>query len=242
MNIVFKKEKPAKNPPATANLVKVDHVHKEFYLGKTTVKALTDVSLQVEEGEFLSLSGPSGSGKTTLLNLMGALESPTKGRVQIDQKDVQGLTRKELAKFRSEKLGFIFQSFNLIPVLNAFENVEYPLIIKKMPWQERRQRVLWALSNVGLLTHLHHRPLELSGGQRQRVAVARAIVSKPRLILADEPTANLDHKTGLAILDLMKRINEEQKTTFIFSTHDPMVLARATRVIKIQDGQIGESQ
>lgn len=220
-------------------LIRVEHVSKQYRLGDQWVPALTDVTLSIEDGVFLAIAGPSGSGKSTLLNLIGCIDTPTSGRIFIDGKDVSGKTPDELADLRARSIGFIFQTFNLLPVLSAEENVEYPLLqFRELKRDERRQRVAEMLKRVGLEGHARHRPNELSGGQRQRVAIARALVTRPRIILADEPTANLDRKTGDGILDLMKDINREYKTTFVFSTHDKKVIAKADRLVRIEDGRI----
>lgn len=219
-------------------IVETVNVSKNFMLGKTKVPALTDISLQVFEGEFLAIAGPSGSGKTTLLNLIGCIDQPTSGKITIDGQSVAGLSSNELADIRLGKLSFVFQTFNLIPVLSAFENVEYPLLKTIKNYTERSERVLNSLKSVGLEKYSHHRPDELSGGQRQRVAIARALVTNPMIILADEPTANLDQKTGEDVLKIMKRINEEYNTLFIFATHDPKVMQMATRTIRLTDGQV----
>jgi putative ABC transport system ATP-binding protein len=199
------------------------------------------VTLAVAEGEFMAVAGPSGSGKSTLLNLIGALDRPTSGRVVIGGQDVSQLGDDLLSDLRAHRIGFIFQTFNLIPVLSAVENVEFPLLVRRgkaLPREKARARATRALEQVGLLAFLKHRPDELSGGQRQRVAVARALVTEPALVLADEPTANLDSATGEAIVDLMLEINRRQHTTFIFSTHDPRVMAHAHRVVSLSDGRL----
>ena len=221
-------------------IVKTQNISKIFLLGKTKVHALTDVSIDAFEGEFLAIAGPSGSGKTTLLNLIGCIDQPTKGIVKIDGETVTGLSSSRLADIRMAKLSFVFQTFNLIPVLSAFENVEYPLLKTVRSRSERRDRVCEALESVGLADFVRHRPDELSGGQRQRVAIARALVTEPRIILADEPTANLDQKTGGEVLELMRTINEDKGTLFIFSTHDPKVMKMASRIIRITDGRIAD--
>lgn len=218
------------------SIARVENVTKHYLLGQTTVHALRGVSLLVQTGEFLAISGPSGSGKTTLLNIIGCIENPTSGGVFIENVDAGTLSKNELADLRAAKISFVFQNFNLLPVLTAFENVEFPLLAKKIGEDERKSRVEKALEQVGLAKHGHHKPMELSGGQRQRVAIARAIVGNPLMILADEPTANLDQKTGVEILDLMKSINVEQKTTFVFSTHDKKVMDRASRIEYLSDG------
>jgi len=219
-------------------IVKTEQVSKTFLLGKTKVQALSDISMEVFDGEFLAIAGPSGSGKTTLLNLIGCIDQPTKGTIKIDDEIVTGLSSDQLADIRLDKLSFIFQTFNLIPVLSAFENVEYPLLKKNRNRNERNDRVAAALKSVGLEQFIKHRPDELSGGQRQRVAIARALVTEPRIILADEPTANLDQKTGDDVLNIMKDINQNNGTVFIFSTHDPKVMQIASRVVRITDGEI----
>lgn len=221
-------------------VVTTENVSKIFLLGKTKVQALTDINIEVFEGEFLAIAGPSGSGKTTLLNLIGCIDQPTEGMIKIDDEVVTNLSSNKLADIRLSKLSFIFQTFNLIPVLSAFENVEYPLLKKVKSPQERSDRVRESLKNVGLEKYLKHRPDELSGGQRQRVAIARALVTQPRIILADEPTANLDQKTGEDVLNIMKRINDDSHTLFIFSTHDPKVMQMASRIIRITDGMIAD--
>ena len=217
-------------------IVEVKDVHKRFRLGVYDIYALRGVNLQVFPEEFLAISGSSGSGKTTLLNLLGCIDAPTSGEVYFDDVDVHSLDDKTLAKLRSDKIGYIFQTFNLIPVLTAIENVEYPLLLQKRPSNERRKRCLEALERVGLGKFGDHRPDQLSGGQRQRVAIARALVKKPRLILADEPTANLDSKTAREVLTLMEKLNTEDKITFIFSSHDPAILQLAHRIVKLTDG------
>ena len=217
--------------------VAVRDVSKTYRLGKVTVTALDGVSLAVKAGEFLAVAGPSGSGKTTLLNLIGCLDTPTSGEVMIDGEAIGGLSAGRRADLRARKLGFVFQTFNLIPVLTAWENVEYPLLL-----QRRRGdvagRVRAALEHVGLADRARHRPPELSGGQQQRVAIARALVTEPALVLADEPTANLDSRTGHEIIELMRRLNRERGTTFVFSTHDPRIVNVADRVLEISDGRL----
>jgi putative ABC transport system ATP-binding protein len=211
---------------------------KDYALGKTIVHALRNVSLSVDEGDFLAIVGSSGSGKTTLLNMIGCIDTPDAGTVSIDGQPTDGLSADNLADVRSQKIGFIFQTFNLIPVLSAVENVEYPLLRHRLSLKERRDRALHALEMVELSHVARHKPSELSGGQRQRVAIARALAINPRIVLADEPTANIDHKTGMNILHLMKRINKQARTTFIFSTHDPKVMELAERLVELEDGEI----
>ena len=217
--------------------VVVTDVSKTYRLGKLTVTALDGVSLTVDAGEFLAVAGPSGSGKTTLLNLIGCLDTPTSGEVEIDGEPVSTLSEGRRADLRARKLGFIFQTFNLIPVLTAWENVEYPLLIHRRGG-DVATRVRAALDQVGLGDRARHRPPELSGGQQQRVAIARALVTDPALVLADEPTANLDSKTGHEIIELMRRLNRERGTTFVFSTHDPRIMKAADRVLEISDGRL----
>jgi putative ABC transport system ATP-binding protein len=217
--------------------VSVEHVGKVYRLGRVDVTALDDVSLKVEAGEFVAIAGPSGSGKTTLLNLIGCLDTPTTGAIAIDGEAVGALSAARRADLRARKLGFVFQTFNLIPVLTAWENVEYPLLIKGRGG-DARALVGDALAQVGLGERARHRPPELSGGQQQRVAIARALVGAPALVLADEPTANLDGATGRDIIDLMRRLNRERRTTFLFSTHDPRIMSAADRVLEISDGRL----
>ncbi len=219
-------------------IVSMQKVVRNYYLGKTVVNALGGIDLEVEKGEFICIAGPSGSGKTTLLNLIGCLDKPTSGKVFLDGDDVERLSDNKLSRLRAERIGFIFQTFNLIPVLSAFENIEYPLLLKGVPRGSRKKKVLAMLEEVELADFTRHRPNQLSGGQRQRVAIARALVTDPEMVLADEPTANLDSKTGEAIVDLMRKINQEMKSTFIFSTHDSMVMKYAHRMIRLQDGRI----
>ncbi len=219
-------------------VVKAQDVCKRYRLGKVTVEALRGANLSVERGEFVAIAGPSGSGKTTLLNVIGCLDSPTSGAIVIDGEAVDGLGPNQLAEIRSKKIGFVFQTFNLIPVLTAFENVEYPLLIQRVPKAARRAATAKALENVGLAHVARHRPTELSGGQQQRVAIARALVADPSIVLADEPTANLDSQTAQGIIELMLTLNRLQRITFIFATHDPRVMKRASRLVEIRDGQI----
>ncbi len=220
-------------------IVSVENVIKTYHLGKTEVPALRGVSLEIHAGEFLAVAGPSGSGKTTLLNLIGCVDTPTAGVVRVDGKDTSALSERALTDLRLRRIGFIFQSFNLVPVLSVFQNVEFPLLLQGgLTRAERQARVLGLLEAVGLSDHARHRPSELSGGQRQRVAVARALVGRPRLVLADEPTANLDSTTGATIIDLMRDMNRRDQTTFLFSTHDQKVMAHAHAVVRIADGQL----
>ena len=220
-----------------SEVVSVKDVSKTYRLGTQTVTALADVCLTVHGGEFMAVAGPSGSGKTTLLNLIGCLDTPSSGEIAIDGEPITRLTAGRRADLRARKLGFIFQTFNLIPVLTAWENVEYPLLIHRRGG-DVAGRVRAALAQVGLGERTRHRPSELSGGQQQRVAIARALVGEPSLVLADEPTANLDSATGREIVDLMRRLNRERGTTFVFSTHGPRIMSAADRVVEISDGRL----
>ncbi len=218
-------------------LVSVKNVYKNYTLGKTTVPALRGINLSIQEGEFVSVAGASGSGKSTLLNLIGCLDKPSSGEVWVGERQVNLLSERELNSIRLKTIGFIFQAFNLISVLNVRENVELPLLIRKdISKKERAERVARFIEAVGLTAQARHKPAELSGGQRQRVAVARALVTHPKLVLADEPTANLDSKTGIEVIDLMQAINREYRTTFVFSTHDPKIMQRASVIYHIEDG------
>ncbi len=217
----------------TVQVLKVD---KEYGSGAGKIHALRDITFDVDHGDFLALNGPSGSGKTTMLNLIGALDRTTQGEIVIEGRALGSLSKKELSMLRRDRIGFIFQSYNLIPILSAVENAEFTLMLQKKPAKERREKALRALELVGLGHLAHRRPSELSGGQQQRVAIARAIAPEPAIILADEPTANLDSKTATNLLDLMKDLNERLKVTFIFSTHDNRVLERAKRIISMRDG------
>lgn len=221
------------------SVVRIEHVFKDYQLGEQTVHALHDITLAIEPGVFLAISGPSGSGKTTLLNLIGCIDRPSSGKVFINDQDVSARSANELADLRARSIGFIFQTFNLLPVLSAAENVEYPLLRRPdVSLEDRKRRVDYFLDIVGLSKYANNRPNQLSGGQRQRVAIARALAVKPAIILADEPTANLDKATGREILKLMKQINRHLKTTFIFSTHDQKVIDHADRLVQMEDGAI----
>jgi len=221
------------------NVVELLDVRKHYLLGETRVDALRGISLNIDRGEFLAIAGPSGAGKSTILNLIGCIDTPSEGRVLIDGTEVEHLSDTELTRYRRQKLGFIFQSFNLIPVLNVFENIEFPLLLQRsLSRSEREQTAMHFIEEVGLADRLKNKPNELSGGQRQRVAIARALVTRPLIVLADEPTANLDSETGHRIVDLMRKINELEKTTFIFSTHDEHIMEHARRVIGIRDGAV----
>lgn len=216
----------------TENLIKI------YDEGAIPVKAVNNVNLKVDQGEFTALVGPSGSGKTTLLNLIGGLDKPTSGNVWVDGKNLNTLKKNQLIDFRLHNIGFVFQAYNLIPVLTARENIEFVMLLQKASKKERSQRVLELLKEVGLEDKMNNRPDELSGGQQQRVAVARALASKPKFVLADEPTANLDSKTAANLLDIMGKLNHEEGITFIFSTHDQRVIDRAHRVVTLVDGAI----
>ncbi|MBT8351611.1 MAG: ABC transporter ATP-binding protein [Deltaproteobacteria bacterium] len=220
-------------------MISVHNVTKDYTLGKTIVKALRGVSLNIEDGEFVCISGPSGCGKSTLLNLIGCLDRPTSGKVTIDNEDVGKLNKNQLAEIRNRKIGFIFQSFNLIPVLNVYENIEMVFMSwKDVTKKEINKRIKSLIEEVGLIDYLKHKPGELSGGQMQRISIARALVTKPKVVLADEPTANLDSKTSYKVLEIMLDLNKRHNTTFIFSTHDPIVSGYAKRNIDLFDGAI----
>ena len=221
------------------NLVKAKNLTKTYKLGEIEVKALKSVSFEIEPASFISFIGPSGSGKTTLLNLIGCLDKPTSGTLEVADMNTSVLTRKEAAAFRGQNLGFIFQDFNLIPVLTVYENVEYPLlIIQNVPAEERKNRIVSLLETVGMVDQQDKYPDQISGGQKQRVAVARALVTNPRLVLADEPTANLDSKTAFMVIDIMRQMKEEFGVTFIFSTHDPKIVSEVETVYTLQDGKL----
>lgn len=223
------------------NIIEIRAVTKDYALGKTTVHALRGIGLDIPKGDLISIIGPSGSGKTTLLNIIGCIDTPTAGSVKVSGQEVSNLKDREITDLRLHRIGFIFQTFNLIPVLTALENVEFPLLLRKKESKTTiRKRSMQLLETVGLKDYFKHRPAELSGGQRQRVAIARALVSEPDIVLADEPTANLDSETGAQILNLMQEMNERLNTTFIFSTHDPNVLNYAKNVVKIKDGLIAK--
>jgi putative ABC transport system ATP-binding protein len=219
-------------------MIKVENVSRNYKAGETIVKALKQVSLQVDDGEFLSIAGPSGSGKTTLLNLIGCIDAIDDGEITINGQKVTTMGKDEKTSFRRNNLGFIFQTYNLIPVLSAYENVAFVLSILNTPEQEIKERTYAILKEVGLEGMEDRRPSRLSGGQQQRIAIARALIKHPQIILADEPTANLDSKTGEDILKLMKEMNKKYHTTFIFSTHDQMVMDYADRLVSLHDGKI----
>jgi len=218
------------------------NVTKDYESRAGTTRALDDVSLSFERGEFSALAGPSGSGKTTLLNLLGTIDAPTQGQVWIDGEDVVAMSERARSDLRLSKLGFIFQSYNLVPVLSALENVEFVLLLQRRPARERRERAEQVLVELGLADLLHKRPPEMSGGQQQRVAVARAIAAEPEIVLADEPTANLDSHTAGTLLDLMARMNVEHGVTFLFSTHDARVMERARRIVHLDDGRVSADE
>jgi putative ABC transport system ATP-binding protein len=222
-------------------VTRIDNVTRTFRIGEMETQALRGVSLTIESGEFTALVGPSGSGKTTLLQLIGCLDQPTSGQVFINGKDVTRLNRNQRADMRRGTIGFIFQFFALIPTLTAYENVEMPLLLTGQNASTRRERVLKLLESVELSDRAHHRPDQLSGGEQQRVAIARALATNPALILADEPTANLDTANGKQVMEIMTRLNRETGVTFIFATHDPRVVAYARRVVEMRDGKISEN-
>jgi putative ABC transport system ATP-binding protein len=223
-------------------IVQCEHIYKTYQQGKIQVRALNDVSLSVEKGGFVALSGPSGSGKTTMLNIIGGLDLADSGSVVVDGDSFEQMSQSQLAEMRLNKVGFVFQSYNLVPVLSAVENVEFVMLLQGVPAEERRERARKILDEVGLEGKYDRRPRELSGGQQQRVAVARAIVSNPAIVLADEPTANLDSKTGQGLLEMMREMNQAKGVTFIFSTHDEMVMDFARRLVIIRDGQVVDDQ
>lgn len=224
-------------------IIELKDVKKTYPLGKVQVEAVKGVSFCIERGDFISIAGPSGSGKTTILNMIGLIDTPTSGEVYIEGQPISGLNDRQLTTLRHDTIGFIFQSFNLIPVLNVYENIEFPLLLGKsaMNKQERDDWIKYLINEVGLSDWIRHKPNELSGGQRQRVAIARALVTKPKIVLADEPTANLDSTTGEQIIELMKKINRELDTTFIFSTHDIKIVDIADHVIRLRDGLVTEN-
>ena len=219
-------------------LIQMRHITRTYKDGALEVHALRGVDLDIAEGEFTSLAGPSGSGKTTLLNIIGVLDKPTSGRIMVEGTDITRLDKGEAADFRLEKVGFIFQAYNLVPVLTAYENAEFTLLLRGISPHQRREKVEPLLERVGLGDMMDRKPHELSGGQQQRVAVVRALATSPALILADEPTANLDSETSAGLLDLMLELNQELNTTFLFSTHDPVVIERARRVVRLLDGRV----
>lgn len=226
------------------SIIQLKEAKKNYMLGKTVVEAVKGVDINIEAGDFISIAGPSGSGKSTILNMIGLIDSPTDGEVFIDGKPTSMLKDRVLTDLRHDFIGFIFQSFNLIPVLTVRENIEFPLLLGKKPriTKETREWIEFLIQEVGLGDHVAHRPNELSGGQRQRVAIARALVTKPNVVLADEPTANLDSVTGEQILSLMKKVNRDMNTTFIFSTHDEKIVDIADHIIRLKDGLVVENR
>ncbi len=223
---------------SSTTVIRASNVSKTYHESKIPVQALKDVDLEIRAGEFTAIVGPSGSGKTTLLNIIGGLDNPTTGLIEIDGTDISELKGSELIDFRLHNIGFVFQQYNLIPVLTARENVEFILLLQKKPAHEMKERALQLLNEVGLKDKANVRPSELSGGQQQRVAVIRALASRPKFILADEPTANLDSASAANLLDMMARMNQEENMTFIFSTHDQRVIDKARRVVTLEDGII----
>ena len=219
-------------------IIKLEGVEKTYMQGKVEVHALRGIDLEVRRGEFMALTGPSGSGKTTALNIIGALDTPSKGKAFVEGRDLSSMSRGELSRLRRDKIGFVFQAYNLVPVLTAYENAEMVVRLQGLPADKRRQRVMSLLEEVGLKGMEHRRPNELSGGQQQRVAIARAIASSPVVTLADEPTANVDSVTAEMLLTVMEKLNKEHEVTFIFSTHDPRVMARARRIVHLVDGKV----
>jgi len=221
-------------------IINVKDLWKIYPMGNVEINALKGINLEISEGEFVSIAGPSGSGKTTLMNIIGLIDKYSRGFLEINNLEINSQNRQELARLRREYIGFVFQSFNLLPVLNVFENVELPLVIAKKGGTkaERRDRVNYLLEEVGLTKRSNHIPAELSGGEQQRVAIARALVTMPKIVIADEPTANLDSGTGEKVLNLMQKLNREEKTTFIFSTHNPEIWEMANHVIFLHDGAI----
>lgn len=224
-------------------MITAHHLKKVYQTGEIRQEVIKDLSLEISEGEFISLVGPSGSGKSTVLNMLGCLDTPTNGEITINGSPITGMSRTKMANFRGENIGFIFQSFNLIPVLSVYENIEYPLLmIQNLPEEERKSRVLTLLEEVGMLEHKDKTPDKISGGQMQRVAIARALVTNPKIVFADEPTANLDTKTAHMIIELMKKIQREHQTTFVFATHDEKIVSNVDRLITLVDGEIVADQ
>ena len=221
------------------SLVELKRVTKDYQIGEMSVRALKNIELGIEKQSFVSFVGPSGSGKTTLLNLIGCLDKPSSGEVFVNGTPVNSFSNKEAAQFRGQHLGFIFQNFNLLPVLTTYENVEYPLImVQNIPANKRKERIMHYLEAVGMTDQKDKYPSQLSGGQKQRVAIARALVTDPKLVLADEPTANLDHATAFKVIDLMKQMQQNLETTFIFSTHDPKIVKEAEIIYTLEDGKL----
>jgi len=223
-------------------IVDVKDVRKTYQQGKLDVAALRGLSLSIQKGEFTAICGPSGSGKTTLLNLIGALDKPTSGSVVLEGKDLSTLDRKELSEIRRDRIGFVFQAYNLLPVLTAYENAEIVMWVQGVEHEKRQERVSKLLAEVGLEGMEDRLPSELSGGQQQRVAIARAIAANPAVVLADEPTANVDSETADTLLDIMEKLNREHGVTFLFSTHDPKVMDRARRLVRLVDGKVAKDE
>lgn len=221
-------------------LIEMKKIKKDYFLGETVVQALQGIDLEIDKGEFVAVWGPSGSGKTTLLNLIGAIDEPTEGSLAIAGRDIRSLSDNQRSELRNEAIGFIFQGFNLVPVLSGLENVMLPLQIKGALSAEAKAKAMARLEEVGLADLIHHRPFKMSGGQQQRVAIARALVTDPSLVIADEPTANLDSETARMIIGLMRKLNKKEKTTFIFSTHDQRLLDQVDRLVRLEDGRIVE--
>jgi putative ABC transport system ATP-binding protein len=230
--------RPPREPESTPPIFAASGLRKTYRLGAITIEALRGVDLEIRAGEFVVVAGPSGCGKTTLFNLLGALDRPDSGSVRFEGSDLDRLSSTERTLFLRRKVGFVFQSFNLVPVLTAYENVEYPLWIDGVGRAERRRRTAEALASVGLAGRMHQRPDQLSGGERQRVALARGLVHNPRVILADEPTANLDSRTGAEIVELLARTNAERGTTFLIATHDSAIIERSPRTVRLLDGRV----
>jgi putative ABC transport system ATP-binding protein len=218
------------------------NIVKVYQTGKVATRALNGIDFNMQSGEFTALFGPSGSGKTTLLNILGGLDEPTEGNVRLGDNDITEMSQSELSRLRLFRIGFVFQAYNLIPVLTAIENVEYILLLQGVQRREREERAKRLLEELGLGELINKRPTEMSGGQQQRVAVARAIVHLPELVLADEPTANLDSKTAVDLLEMMRKLNEDKGVTFLFSTHDPQVMERARRLVELKDGKISSDE
>jgi len=224
-------------------LIVADNINKDYRIGEITISALKGLSFEIEPASFVSFVGPSGSGKTTLLNLIGCLDKPSSGTLMVADTDIARLDRKESAAFRGRHLGFIFQDFNLIPVLTVYENIEYPLLmVQNIPPAERKGRIERLLAAVGMADQKDKYPDQISGGQKQRVAIARALVTNPELVLADEPTANLDSQTSYAVINLMKRMRDELSTTFIFSTHDQKIVGEAEVIFRLEDGRLADRE
>ena len=223
-------------------IVKLAGVTRDYQQGEVVVRALRGIDWKLQTGDFAAIAGPSGSGKTTMLNVMSGLDQPTSGTVTVDGRTVSGMSKSEMSRLRLKRIGFVFQAYNLLPVLTAYENAEYVLMMQNVPAAERREKVMGLLERVGLAGMEHRFPRELSGGQQQRVAIARAMASEPALVLADEPTANLDSTTASELMDLMVKLNEEKGMTFVFSTHDESVMRRSKRLVLLKDGGIASDR